>query len=98
MSEITQIGNIIPNFMQKYFSKVTRLETITNIKCGSCHGAGVIGIAGQPGSLECPDCHGLGIGGRDVLMWDSSKQIRLELQDKGRTLKIFITERVEEDE
>jgi DnaJ-class molecular chaperone len=90
---MNQIGNIVPDFMNDYFSKVTRVETINHAKCKSCNGAGKIVISGQPDTFECPDCHGLGVGGRDVIMLDVTKQVRLELQDNGRTLKVFIKDR-----
>lgn len=32
-------------------------------------------------------------GGRTVLFWDDEKQVDIELQDDGRTLKVFIHER-----
>lgn len=36
-------------------------------------------------------------GGRSVLFWDDEKQVDIEIQDEGRTLKVFIHERYDEN-
>lgn len=35
-------------------------------------------------------------GGRSVLFWDDEKQVDLEFQDDGRTLKVLIHEKYED--
>lgn len=75
--------------------KVTRLEVIDYTNCDACAGKGYQQIAGQSKSVECPACHGGGFTGREVIFFDSHKEIELSLQDDRRTLKIFINERTE---
>jgi len=72
---------------------VTRLEIIDHTKCDGCNGSGRIHIEGQPGTLECPACHGLGMGGREMVFFNEGKRLDAQLQDDGRTLKIFIDKR-----
>jgi DnaJ-class molecular chaperone len=74
--------------------KVTRLETIDHTKCDNCHGSGRVHIEGQTDSFECPACHGVGTLGRDLVFHNPNKEIELSVQDEGRTLKIFIKERL----
>lgn len=91
---MNKINEIIPEFVSKVLNRVTRLETVNHTKCDSCFGSGVMHIEGQPGIFECPVCHGQGMSGRNVVFWDSNKQIvDIELQDDGHTLKIFISDR-----
>jgi len=77
-----------------YLEDVTRLEIIHHDICESCKGSGQIHIEGQDMHFECPACHGAGVTGRDVIFHNSSKQIEASLQDDGRTLKIFVKERI----
>lgn len=70
-------------------SNVTRFEIIDHTPCKNCSGQG------GTEDVWCSDCGGEGIKGRFVVFWDADKQIDAELQDDGRTLKIFIHERYE---
>lgn len=71
-------------------SKVNRFEVIDHSTCLYCDGQRFIE------GVECQDCHGLGCQGRKVIMWDDAKSLNVELQDNGRTLKVFIHERVDD--
>ncbi len=68
--------------------KVTRLEIIDHAKCFYCNGTG-----DGTSQRYCEYCGGAGFPGRTVIMWDKGKKIELQLQDDGRTLKIFIGEK-----
>jgi DnaJ-class molecular chaperone len=63
---------------------VTRLEIIDHTECSRCGGDGVFGLE------TCDNCGGLGVPGRKVIFWDKHKSVKLDLQDKDRTLKVFI--------
>lgn len=73
-------------------TKVTRLELIDHTPCKRCNGEPY----GELISQTCPDCGGSGMPGRTVLFWDAYKKVELSLQDGGRTLKIFVSNRDEE--
>jgi hypothetical protein len=45
------------------------------------------------GGMICDECQGAGSSGREVVFWDEDKQLDVELQDDGKTLKVFIHER-----
>lgn len=84
-------------------NKVTRLEIIDHSECYYCKGTGLVNTptdsaAGQSISFkkECEHCGGSGTPGRKVIMWDKDKEVSVQLQDDDRTLKIFISERVEQ--
>lgn len=51
--------------------------------------------SGQGGTedVSCPSCGGSGFPGRRVVFWDNSKQVKIDLQDDNRTLKVFIEDR-----
>lgn len=90
--------------MNEDVSKVTRLELVDHTACTNCKGVGRVltetdSAAGQSTafSVECPKCRGSGTPGRSVVFWDPNRALKLSLQDDGRTLKIFISERVEEE-
>lgn len=72
-------------------SKVTRFEIIDHTVCIHCNGAGTIRLE------RCTNCNGQGCPGRKVMVRDTTKQIDIEVQDKGRTLKVFVHERYEEE-
>lgn len=67
--------------------KVTRLEIIDHTICKTCTGQG------GTEDVWCGACGGTGMRGRTVVFWDAAKEVKLSLQDDGRTLKIFIEER-----
>lgn len=71
--------------------KVTRLEVIDHTACEKCTGQG------GTEDVWCPDCNGTGCKGREVVFWDKNKQVDLSLQDEGKTLKVFIHERYEDN-
>ena len=39
------------------------------------------------------DTNSSGVQGREVIFWDPRKKIETSIQDEGRTLKIFVTDR-----
>lgn len=69
-------------------TKVNRFEIIDHSQCKYCEGRGEL-----PGGNQCVRCGGVGCTGREVVLWDDTKQVDVELQDDGKTLKIFIHER-----
>ncbi len=75
-------------------ANVTRFEIIHHTDCDACFGSGRIRIEGQETTLECPACHGGGFRGREFVFDDQGRRIEASIQDDGRTLKIFIKERV----
>lgn len=74
-------------------TKITRLEIINHTNCETCKGAGRVKIEGTTTVLECPECHGSGMTGRQVVFHNPDKEVKLSLQDDGRTLKLFVTKR-----
>lgn len=85
--------------------KVTRFEIIDHTPCEECEGTGKVLVptdsaAGQSTQFEkeCIGCHGSGFKGRTVVFHNKNKQVDVQLQDKGRTLKVFITERTRNGE
>lgn len=95
---MSKVEHTIPAFMNMMLGNVTRLETIDHTACEQCKGQGIMRIEGQDEPFECPSCHGGRLGGREVVFFDDSKRINLELQDEGRTLKVYITKREEQNE
>lgn len=84
-------------------SKVTRFEIIDHTPCFNCDGTGIYitepdTAAGQSIRFRevCKPCEGRGVIGREVVFYNEDKQLDIELQDEGRTLKVFIHERYEE--
>lgn len=75
-------------------SKVTRFELIDHIPCRDCEGKGY-GPADGGAPKMCSTCNGLGVPGRSVVFWSAHAELGFSLQDDGRTLKAFITERSE---
>ena len=75
-------------------TKVTRLELIDHTPCTGCNGEAWIKEEGQK-PKSCPNCGGLGTPGRSVLFWDAYKQVELSLQDDGKTLKVFVSNKDE---
>jgi DnaJ-class molecular chaperone len=67
---------------------VTRFEIIDHTQCKECQGSGI-----YFGGIICDECQGAGCVGREVVFWDEDKQLDVELQDDGKTLKVFIHER-----
>jgi hypothetical protein len=83
-------------------SKVTRFEIIDHTPCTKCGGSGhyntpTDSAAGQSISFykECEACEGGGVIGRTVVVNNPDIQIDVELQDRNRTLKVFLHERYE---
>lgn len=77
-------------------SSVTRLELIDSTPCRGCNGETWITEEDQK-PRTCPDCDGLGTPGRNVVFWDAYKKVELSLQDDGKTLKVFISGRDNEN-
>ncbi len=84
-------------------SQVTRFEIIDHTPCYTCEGTGINNsptdsAAGQSISFshECKDCHGSGSRGRQVITHNKYTQIDVELQDDGKTLKVFLHPRYDE--
>ena len=77
-------------------SKVTLLELVDRSACTYCGGEAYIN---QPRERpkKCWSCGGTGTKGRQVIFWDANKSIKLSVQDDGRTLKIFVSNRDEEN-
>lgn len=82
-------------------NKVTRFEIIDHRKCEECEGAGYVMVPDpshmeNPHQRECRGCHGGGVVGRTVIAKSKDLQFDIELQDRGKTLKVFIHERYED--
>ena len=71
---------------------ITRLEFIDHRPCKTCKGDKWIHEEGKK-PFECPECQGLGSKGRQVVFWDKDVQVESSVQDEGRTIKLFISER-----
>ncbi len=79
--------------------QVTRVEIIDHTDCTHCGGTGRIYNMNNPNKyLECGGCGGSGMPGRSVVFWDKNKQVDLEVQDGGKTLKIFLHGRYKDGE
>lgn len=79
-------------------SKVTRFEIIDHRDCEECEGTGWVAVPTdkeEPIQQQCISCQGKGMAGRTVIAFDKDLQFDVELQDKDRTLKVFIHERYE---
>ncbi len=77
-------------------SKVTRFEIIDHRPCVECRGDGLVMVPGEDdieSKQECIGCSGLGMSGRTVVVYDQGVSIDTQIQDDGRTLKVFIDER-----
>lgn len=72
--------------------KVTRFEIINHTPCEECEGTGLNQDIDKLGKF-CPECKGLGIPGRTVYVHNENLKFEVQLQDEGRTLKVFIDER-----
>lgn len=70
--------------------KLNRFEIIDHTMCKYCLGAGI------RKDQECEFCGGIGSPGRSVIVWDDKKQIDIEIQDDGKTLKVFIHDKYED--
>lgn len=76
-------------------SKVTRFEIIDHRPCEECEGVGWVAVPGkreidEPKQQQCIGCGGNGMLGRTVMVHNKDVQFDLELQDRDRTLKVFI--------
>lgn len=78
--------------MSNKLSKVVRLEIIDHTSCKQCGGTGVVSREKYTSPI-CDECDGMGSPGRKVVFWNAYKQIEASVQDDGKTLKIFISER-----
>jgi hypothetical protein len=99
VDKMYELGALNPDFMSMEKLKlVTRFEVIDHTDCPVCKGKGRQIIEGlmEP-SFECPACHGSGSTGREVVFYDVHKQIKASVQDDGRTLKIFISKRANDE-
>lgn len=75
-----------------------RLEIIDHTPCTACNGRGIIvaenySISGH----TCSTCSGMRSIGRQVVMWSDHKKVDISIQDDGRTLKAFISERLKSE-
>ena len=78
--------------------KVTRFEIINHTPCEECDGSGWVMVPDpthpdEPEQRECIECQGRGIPGRTVYVHNKNPEFDVQLQDEGRTLKVFIHER-----
>lgn len=79
---------------------VTRLEIIDHRPCKECHGARWIHL-NEPDQrpVECSECWGMGSKGRTVIVGGpaykqpDNADITLSLQDDGKTLKVFVSDK-----
>lgn len=69
--------------------KVTRFEVIDHTVCERCKGTGWLTINNK--KRTCIDCKTAGSRGR--ILTSYGIQVELQLQDDGRTLKAFITDK-----
>lgn len=67
---------------------INRFEIIDHTDCYYCRGLGRLTTGDG-----CKECGGIGSPGRSVVIWDDSKKIDISLQDDGRTLKVFVSDR-----
>lgn len=77
-------------------NKITRFEIVDHRPCVECLGGGWVTVPGEDNiesKQECIGCGGLGMSGRTVVVYDQGVSITTEVQDNGRTLKVFINER-----
>ncbi len=72
-------------------SNVTRFEIIDHLPCDNCEGMGV-----TTDQKPCEICHNTGVRGREVVFRNKHTQLDVELQDDGRTLKVFLHQRYDE--
>lgn len=82
-------------------SKITRFEIIDHRPCEECEGEGRVLVPGrkensEPKEQQCIGCGGAGMLGRTVVVHDKGVSVDTELQDDGRTLKVFIHPRYED--
>ena len=84
-------------------NKVTRFEIIDHRPCEECEGTGWVMVPDpSPDHMEeakqqqCINCQGLGQAGRTVIARSKDLQFDVQLQDRGKTLKVFIHERYED--
>ena len=83
---------------------VTRFEVIDHRQCVWCRGRKTANYAQKDGSYKeqpCDKCDGSGLMGGRVFVAHSNPersniQVELSYQDDGRTLKVFVTDRVEQ--
>jgi len=73
--------------------KINRFEIIHHVACEECQGSGLVRVPGVKELKQCIGCSGSGCRGREVVFWDDNKQLDIDVQDDGRTLKLFIHER-----
>ncbi len=77
---------------------ITRLEIIDHRPCSSCRGRCAANYLQGDGSykeMPCDVCSGMGAKGREIIFWDEESRVTPVVQDKGKTLKLFLTERGE---
>ena len=78
-------------------SSVNRVEIIDGRACKRCAGKGYID------GNECTACYGMGNTGRTVILGGPAYKkpedtsVALSFQDDGRTLKIFLEDKVNEN-
>lgn len=80
---------------ENHLKGITRLEVIDHTPCDTCNGEMHCFVNDK--MQVCPKCGGLGCPGRDVVFWDKNKEVSSSIQDDGRTLKLFIGKRSEQD-
>lgn len=79
-------------------AEINRLELVDHRPCNKCHGERRYNELQKDGtykSTECSDCQGMGSAGRSVIFWNDHTEVKSSVQDEGRTLKLFISERGE---
>lgn len=73
-------------------SEINRFEIIDHRPCRSCIGTGI----NEREEKICEDCQGAGYPGREVIVWDDKIDIDYDVQDGGKTLKVFIHKKMEQ--
>ena len=87
-----EIEDLLEELRQR--TDVSRLEIIDHTPCATCDDKGIVvaenySISGH----VCPICRGRKMIGRQLVMWDKNKKVNRSVQDEGRTMKIFVSER-----
>lgn len=78
----------------KVLKNINRVELIDHRPCNKCHGDRSYNELQKDRSYkltECSECFGMGSAGRSIIFWNDHTEIAVEVQDEGRTLKLFVS-------
>lgn len=85
-------------FRDEYLKNINRFEVIDHRACTACKGKGFILNSKNNGKgMLCAKCEGGMVRGRDVIFWDNKTRITSSVQDNGKTLKVFISDKPTKD-